>query len=305
MSVHPDAQKFLDITAGAPPLDTQTAEQNRVDLAQAIPLTGEAVAMHEVRDTEIAGVPVRVYVPIESDEPLPCLVYFHGGGWVMGDPDLADTTVRMIAAEAGAVAVSVDYRLAPEHPFPAAIDDATAVVTAILDGESGLDIDRGKVAVGGDSAGGNITAVIAQQLRDHNPALVHQVLIYPVTDPAGMDTATYEIYGEGHYLTARDMAYFTDQYTGDTDRTDPRISPLRNEDLSGLAPATIVVAECDPLAAESHAYGRAMWQAGNQVSIIQFAGQVHPFVYLGGVIGDSNVARRHIGRQLKAAFEGA
>lgn len=109
MTVHPDAQKFLDITAGSPPLDTQTAEQNRIDLAQAIPLTGEPVAMHEVRDDVIAGVPVRIYVPVESDEPLPCLVFFHGGGWVMGDVNLADTTVRMIAAEAEAVGVSVDY----------------------------------------------------------------------------------------------------------------------------------------------------------------------------------------------------
>lgn len=305
MSVHPDAQKFLDITADSPPLDTQTAEQNRIDLAQAIPLTGEPVAMHEVRDTEIAGVPVRVYVPFESEESLPCVVYFHGGGWVMGTLDLADTTVRMLAAEAGAVAVSVDYRLAPEHPFPAAIDDATAVVTAILDDESGLRINAEKVAIGGDSAGGNITAVIAQQLRNHDPAPLHQVLIYPVTDPAGMNTDSYATYGEGHYLTARDMTYFVDQYTGDTDRTDPRISPLRNDDLTGLAPATIVVAECDPLVAESHAYGRAMWEAGNSVSLIQFAGQVHPFVYLGGVIGDANIARRHIGRQLRVAFETA
>lgn len=302
MTVHPDAQKFLDITAGSPPLDTQTAEQNRIDLAQAIPLTGEPVAMHEVRDDVIAGVPVRIYVPVESDEPLPCLVFFHGGGWVMGDVNLADTTVRMIAAEAEAVGVSVDYRLAPEHPFPAAIDDALAVVTSILDGESGLNINREKVAVGGDSAGGNITAVTAQQLRDHTPALAHQVLIYPVTDPAGMDTESYATYGEGHYLTARDMTYFTEQYTQGADRTDPRISPLRNQDLTGLAPATIIVAECDPLASEAHAYGRAMWDAGNQVSLVQFAGQVHPFVYLGGVIADATVARRHIGRQLKAAF---
>lgn len=302
MTVHPDAQKFLDITAGSPALDTQTAEQNRADLAQAIPLTGEPVAMHEVRDTEIADVPVRVYIPADSDEPLPCMVYFHGGGWVMGNPDLADTTVRMIAAEAGAIAISVDYRLAPEHPFPAAIDDATDVVTAILDGQSGLNINPEKVAIAGDSAGGNITAVTAQQLRNHHPALVHQVLIYPVADPAGMDTESYATYAKAHYLTARDMAYFVDQYAGDADRTDPKVSPLRNPDLAGLAPATVIIAECDPLADEAHAYGRALCEAGNQVSTIQFAGQVHPFVYLGGVIEDANVARRLIGTQLKTAF---
>lgn len=302
MTVHPDAQRFLDLTAGAPPLDTQSAEQNRADLVQALPLTGEPEEMHEIRDITIAGVPVRIYIPCASDEPLPCVVFFHGGGWVIGDLELADTTVRAIAAESGAVGISVDYRLAPEHPFPAALDDAAAVLAAVLAGEPDLGIDTARVAVAGDSAGGNIAAVMAQTFCDHQPGLVHQVLIYPVTDLAGMDTGTYGTYAEGHFLTARDMAYFADQYAGGADRTDPRLSPLRNPDLGGLAPATMIIAECDPLADEGRAYGRALQSAGNQVSLIEFAGQVHPFAYMGGLIGDANVARRLIGRELKVAF---
>lgn len=302
MPVHPDAQKYLDLTAGAVPLDTQSAEQNRADQVESLPLRGEAVEMHSVRDTEIGGVPVRVYVPFESDGPLPCVIYFHGGGWVIGNRDMVDTTVREIAAEAGAIGVNVEYRLAPEHPFPAAIDDATAVVTAILDGDSGLDIAADKVAVAGDSAGGNISAVIAQQLRGRTPALAHQVLIYPVTDVATADTGSYAEFAEGHFLTARDMAYFIDQYAGDADRNDPRLSPIRSGELGGLPPATVVIAECDPLADDGRAYARALLAAGNRVSTVEFMGQVHPFVSLGGIIDDAHVARQLIGRRLKAAF---
>ncbi len=305
MFVHPDAQKFLDITAGSPPLDTQTAEQNRADLSQAIPLTGMRAEMHSVQNTTIAGVPVRVYIPVDSSEPLPCMVYFHGGGWVMGDPELSDATVREIVADAGIIGISVDYPLAPENPFPAAFNAAISVVTAILDGESGINLNTEKVAVAGDSAGGNIAAVTAQQMRGHSPTLVHQALIFPVVDVAGMDTESYSTFAEGYYLTARDMAYFADQYCGNADRTDPHLSPLRNEDLNNLPSATVVVAECDPLVSEAKAYAQAMLQAGNQVSVAEFMGQVHPFIHLGEIIQDAHVARRLIGRQLKFAFESA
>ncbi len=302
MPVHPDAQRFLDHTVRSAPMDTRTPEENRADMTNAAVLAGDAAQLHSVSDTEIAGVPVRVYVPFHSEEPLPCVVFFHGGGWVVGTLDGADTTVRDIAAEAGAVGVSVDYRLAPEHPFPAALDDATAVVTALLDGTSGLDIDPGKVAVSGDSAGGNLAAVLSQQLRDRTPAPVHQALIYPVTDVADTDTDSYRAFADGYYLSARDMAYFIDQYAGDADLHDPRLSPLRSDDLRGLPPATVIIAECDPLADDGRTYAKALLQAGNRVSTVEFMGQVHPFVSMGGVIADAHVARRLIGRQLKTAF---
>lgn len=304
MYVHPDAQKFLDLVTGAPPLDTQTPEQNRADLTNAIPLTGEPTPMAQVTDTKIAGVPVRVYRPEGVIGSAPCIVYFHGGGWVIGSLDLCDTTVRDIANAAKSVAVSVDYRLAPEHPFPAAIDDALAVVSAILKGVSGLEINSEKVAVAGDSAGGNIAAVVSQQLRGHHPALVHQALIYPATDLSESSSASYKSYSEGFFLTARDMTYFVKQYAQNFDRTDPRVSPLRADDLSGLPPATLVVAELDPLVDDGRAYAKALLSAGNTVTLVEFMGQVHPFVYLGSLIDDALHARRFIGERIRDAFSG-
>lgn len=301
--VHPDAQKFLDATAAAPPLDTLSVQQNRDDLEQAVALTGEPVVMALVEDREIAGVPVRVYVPEDVEVPQPCVVYFHGGGWTTGTLDLADTTVREIAAEAGAVGISVDYRLAPEHPFPAAIDDALNVVRSVLRGESGLAVDPKRVAVAGDSAGGNIAAVLAQQLRDHDPSLAHQGLIYPCTDLANLDSPSYREYGDGYFLRARDLVWFIDQYTTPQQREDVRVSPARNPDLSGLPPATVIVAECDPLRDQGEDYGRALAAQGNQVSVVRFLGQTHPFVYIGGLIEDAHVARQLLGRRLRASFE--
>ncbi|MER7607755.1 alpha/beta hydrolase [Nocardioides sp. NPDC127503] len=302
MRLHPDAERFLELTAEAPPLDTLTVEQNREDLEKAVELTGDAVPMERVEDAEINGVPVRVYVPFDAAEPQPCVVYFHGGGWTIGTLDLADTTVREIAAEAGAIGISVDYRLAPEHPFPAAIEDALAVVTAVLRGETDFNIDPEKVAVAGDSAGGNISAVVAQELRGHTPALVHQGLIYPVTDLSEMDTASYREFSEGYFLRARDLVWFFDQYISPDQREDVRASPARNGDLTGLPTTTLIVAECDPLRDEGEAYGRALAEQGNEVSTVRFLGQTHPFVYLGGVVNDAHVARRFLGQQLGASF---
>lgn len=303
MFLHPDAARFLEITADAPPLDTLTAEQNRADLRNALPLTGEPAACEKVYDTTIAGVPVRVYVPVEQDSAQPAFVYFHGGGWVMGDPDIADTTVRDLAVSSGAIGISVDYRLAPEHVFPAAADDALAVVRAVLDGASGINIEPEKVAVVGDSAGGNLAAGTAQQLRDHSSALRHQVLIYPVLDTASTTTGTYETFAEGFYLTRRDMEYFINSYAGEAGREDPRLSPLRNTNLEGLAPATIVLAANDPLVGEGRRYAEELLKQGNHATLVEFAGQVHPFVYLGGLIKDALVARRLIAAQLKASFQ--
>lgn len=304
MFLHPDAAKFLELTAAAPPLDTQSVEQNRADLDGAVAFTGDATPCHDVYDTTIAGVPVRVYIPEAQDSALPAVIYFHGGGWVTGTLDLADTAVRDIAVHSGAIGISVDYRLAPEHPFPAALDDCLAVVRAVLSGTSGLDVVTEKVAVAGDSAGGNLASVVAQELRNHSPALRHQVLIYPVTDLASTHTTSYNTFHEGYFLTRRNMEYFINNYAGDSDREDPRMSPLRNSDLAGLAPATIVLAALDPLVDEGHAYGQALLEQGNRVTVVEFAGQVHPFVFMSGVIDDALVARRLIGAQLKAAFQG-
>ncbi|MBM6588945.1 alpha/beta hydrolase [Brevibacterium sp. RIT 803] len=303
MPVHPDAQKFLDLTAGAPPLDTQSADQNRADLTKAVPLTGDRQDLTKVENRVIAGIPVRIYIPFDGPSPSPAFLYFHGGGWTIGDLELADTTVRDIAAAAGAIGISVDYRLAPESPFPAALDDVLTVTKTVLSGESGLDVDTDRVAVAGDSAGGNLAAVVSQKLRGHQPRLIHQVLIYPATDLTTMETASHREFADEHFLTRRDLQYFYANYVGESDSSEPRLSPALQPDLTDLPAATVITGECDPLRDEGEAYALAMSEAGNSVTAVRFKGQVHPFVYIGGVIEDANVARRLIGSQLKQAFE--
>ena len=245
---------------------------------------------------------MRVYIPEAAEKTAgdqPAFIYFHGGGWVLGDVDVADPAVRDIAAASEMVCISVDYRRAPEHPFPAALDDCLAVVDGVLAGETMQGIDPKRVAIGGDSAGGNIAAVIAQERRAQ---IAHQVLIYPVMDLSSLDTPSHQKYEDGSYLTRRRLEYFYDAYAGGADRSNVRMSPGLNSDLAGLPPATVITAEHDPLVSEVSSYARRMLEAGNTVNAVQFNGQVHPFVQVGGVIRDGKVARRVIGIELKAAL---
>lgn len=306
MTVAPQAAAFLEKVAGAPPLDTQTPEQNRADLAQVLPLTGPKRELASVEDrtieTATGPVAVRVYRP-RTDPGLPAIAHFHGGGWVLGDLESHDTVCRDIAAAADAVVVAVDYRRAPEQPFPAAYDDCVGVARALLEDGAGLDVDPARIAVAGDSAGGNLSAVAARALRGVGSGLVHQVLIYPVTDVAGVGASeSYTAFGEGHFLTTRDMAYFARSYAGETDPADPRLSPLRADDHADLPPATVITGGCDPLRDEGEAYAEQLRAAGIAVELRRFDGQVHPFVLLAGIIDDAVEARRWIGERLRAAF---
>ncbi|WP_186458856.1 TIGR00366 family protein [Corynebacterium glutamicum] len=178
MSLHPEAEHFVELTSKAPDLDTRPPAENRVASEATRHLMGEKTPVAYVHDVLIKGVPVRIYSPHPNDGPLPVFIYFHGGGWVLGDLESVDSTVRDIAVASGALCISVDYRRAPEHPFPAALDDCQVVTEAVLNGEL-ASANQQLVTVGGDSAGGNIAAVIAQQLRDQ---ITHQVLVYPVMD---------------------------------------------------------------------------------------------------------------------------
>ena len=300
--LHPDAQSFLDSTRDSPQLDTQTPEKNRQDQLQASSSWGTRLELSQVFDSTIRGVNVRVYIPEAAEKTAgdqPAFIYFHGGGWVLGDVDVADPAVRDIAAASEMVCISVDYRRAPEHPFPAALDDCLAVVDGVLAGETMQGIDPKRVAIGGDSAGGNIAAVIAQERRAQ---IAHQVLIYPVMDLSSFDTPSHEKYEDGYYLTRRRLEYFYDAYAGGADRSNVRMSPGLNPDLVGLPPATVITAEHDPLVSEVSSYAHRMLEAGNRVNAVQFNGQVHPFVQVGGVIRDGKVARRVIGTELKAAL---
>ncbi|MCC5580096.1 alpha/beta hydrolase [Microtetraspora sp. AC03309] len=262
---------------------------------------GRAAALPEVRDHVVDGVRVRVYRPEPGDRPLPVVVYFHGGGWVFGSVDRNDALGRDLAFRCGAVVVSVDYRLAPEHPFPAAADDAFSVVRDVFARPEHYTGDAGRVAVIGDSAGGNLAAVAAWRARDAGLALAHQVLLYPITDVA-MDTPSYRSYASGFGLDAVEMAWFVEQYARGADPLDPRLSPLRLADKSGLAPATVITAECDPLRDEGAAYARELSGAGVSVEYRCYDGLLHGFFGVPGFFDDAEDAREYVAARLKEAF---
>jgi acetyl esterase/lipase len=243
-----------------------------------------------------AGVPVRIYRPVAcalgpmTTKPA-VLVWFHGGGWTVGDLEVADAPCRALANRVGVVVVSVGYRLAPEHPFPAALDDATATVRWVVAHGSELGIDARRLAVGGDSAGGNLAAVVCQQLRAGGPAISFQLLVYPVTD-GRLSSPSMTDFAEGYGLGREEMDWYWRQYVGDRARDDPRMSPLRAPDdaLVGLPPAIVISAELDPLRDEGEAYGRRLRAAGVDCEIARYRRMVHGFYSLPGVVPAARTA---------------
>ncbi|GAA3072152.1 alpha/beta hydrolase [Streptosporangium carneum] len=246
-----------------------------------------------------AGVPVRVYRPQEGGGPFPVIVYFHGGGWVFGSVERNDALARDLAARNRAVVISVDYRLAPEHPFPAAADDARAVVEDVFARPGEYGADPARIAVCGDSAGGNLAAVAAWRARDAGLRLAHQMLIYPVLDVA-MDTPSYRECAEGFGLGADEMAWFAEQYGGDP--ADPALAPVRLASKAGLPPATVITAEYDPLRDEAETYAAQLARAGVPVELRRFDGAVHGFYGLPGFFDQAEEARRYTTGRFAEAF---
>lgn len=310
MALHPQTERFrelLALWAGLPGPDP-SIQQLRRDLSRA-GARGAGIELPEVTDLRVAGpggpVAVRAYRPEpRSAGPLPALIYLHGGGWVLGDIASVDSLCRELAAGAGCVVVNVGYRLAPEDPFPAAVEDAWAVTADVVRDPRRYGVDARAVAVAGDSAGGNLAAVTALRARDEGVALAHQLLVYPVTDTA-RDTGSWSDFGSGFGLDAATMAAYMDLYRADADRADPRIAPLRAADLSRSAPATVLVAECDILRDEGEAYARRLSAAGVPVALRRYAGVVHSFFLLPEIFDAGVEARRFAVRRLRAAFEQA
>jgi len=293
-------EDLLDVRRTTPlELRTLYAEQSQ------LPFPAEPVA--DVAEREIPGpagpVPVRIYTP-EGEEPRPAVVFFHGGGWVIGNLDTHDGTARKLANAAGAVVVSVDYRLAPEHPYPAAAEDCYAATRWVAEhGAAELGVARGRLAVAGDSAGGNLAAVVSLMARDRGgPALAFQLLVYPVTDP-DFERASYRENAEGYLLTRDVMEWFWDQYVPEAERRhDPYAAPLRAPDLSGLPPALVVTAEYDPLRDEGEAYARRLEEAGVRVRCRRYPGMIHGFLSFADVVDQGKEAVAEAGTALRAAF---
>jgi acetyl esterase len=279
---------------GEVPLDDVTVEKARLDMRNSMLTLKNVGGLFErvdtIRDMDIPGpagsIPVRLYQP-GPETGLPIFVLLHGGGWVIGDRDTADNMARFICKRAHCVVLSVDYRLAPEHPFPAAPEDCYAAFCWTVDHAAEINGDPRWILVGGDSAGGTLTAVVAQMtVQRGGPKLAGQVLMYASTDSSSLDTPSYKEFGDKNYgLPKRDVEWFLRQYiTKPADRLDPMVSPLLAKDLHGLAYAVVITGEFDVLRDEAEAYAKRLEAAGVPVKLMRCNGMVHGFLSMLGMV---------------------
>jgi acetyl esterase len=277
-----------------PPLYTMSlAEARAADLASIRESGGEPEPVHEVADLKIPGpggdLPLRLYRPA-GDGPLPVLLYFFGGGWVLGTIDTADGVSRSLANSAGALVAVVGYRLAPEHPFPAAIDDCYAAVCWVAGHAEEIGADSARLAVGGDSAGGNLAAAVALRARDDGPALAGQLLVYPNTDQLA-DDQSMRAADDPFLFNRHSVAWYRRHYLAHPgDAANPLASPLRAESLAGLPPALVITAEYDPLRDQGEAYARRLADAGVRVELSRYPGMAHGFFTMAGTVDASRAA---------------
>ncbi len=305
MGLDPQARAFLDRLAelGAPVFGEQPVEEARRAMEDgAAELFGplEPVAFEDHSLPGPAGpIPVRVYRPGHAQAPV--LVYFHGGGWVLGSVVTAHGVCATLARSAGCAVVSVDYRLAPEHRFPAALEDAWAATVWVAEHSEEIGGRPGALAVGGDSAGGNLSAVVALRARAAGLPLALQLLVYPVLD-ADLDTSSYREFADGYWLTRYAMEWFWEQYLPEGDRFQPEASPLRASDLAGVALAHVITAEYDVLRDEGEAYARRLAAAGVPVTLSRYDAQIHGFFRLPAVIDRARDALDEAAAALRAAL---
>jgi acetyl esterase len=307
MPVHPQVQALLDEfnRQGLPPFDQMSVPQARVIALGFRDLQGEPEPVGETRDILVPGpagaLPVRLYYPSRG-KSLPLLIYFHGGGWVIGDVEIVDKPCRALANASQCVVASVNYRVSPETKFPGPVEDCYAATRWLAEHAEEIGADRQKLAVSGDSAGGNLAAVVALMARDRGgPAIAFQLLIYPVTAPArGSEFASYRDNGEGYLLTRGGMEWFWDHYLrSPEDGKNPYASPLHASDLSRLPPAMVVTAEFDPLRDEGSAYARRLQEAGVKVKLSQNEGMIHGFFWMAGAVDRGRELTAEMGEELR------
>jgi acetyl esterase len=308
----PQAQALMQLMVekGVPPVNTLTPVQARESYRSRRAFTQpDAPEVYQVADQVIesngVNVPVRVYHPhtAQTQKSLPALVYIHGGGWTIGDLDTHDVLCRSLCLQAGVVVVSVDYRMGPEHKFPAAYDDTVAAFNWTVANASALGVDAKRIAIGGDSAGGNLSAAACIGLRDQKGLSVQpafQLLIYPATI-MWQDTPSYHANGQGYMLTKDSIAYYTDNYLRNRDDAkDWRASPQWASTHAGLPPAFVMTAGFDPLRDEGLMYADALSKAGVSCQYICFERQIHGFITMGRVMQEANTAVSLCAQVLKA-----
>ena len=307
--LHPQTQALLRLIEekGVPSYHTLTpVEARRWYLERRSFTQPEPAEVAAVRELEAGAIPMRLYRPLGSNaaQVLPVLVYYHGGGWVIGDLDTHDSLCRGLANASGCAVVAVDYRLSPEHRFPAAVDDSIAALKWVHANAGELKLDANRIAVGGDSAGGNLAAVVSIAMRDSGEVPVRfQLLIYPATDQR-RGWPSHQANGQGYLLTKEVMDYFHDHYIPDAAQdTDWRCSPLLHENLANLPQAFVLTAGYDPLRDEGLQYAQRLSEAGNRAALVCFERQVHGFITMGRVIDEANVAVQLCAAQLKQALQ--
>jgi acetyl esterase len=309
MALDPGAAALLQQMAqtGAPPIHQLPVPEAR-RMMQMMVAAAPRPQVGRVEDRAIPGpageIPVRIYWP-RSGQRVGLVVYYHGGGWVLGDLETHDATCRHLANASDCIVVAVDYRLAPEHKFPAAVEDCYAAALWAAENAASLGVDAARVAVAGDSAGGNLAAVVSLLGKQRGgPPLAHQALIYPVTD-FDFQRPSYQENAEGYLLTRQAMEWFWRQYLNDdAEGADPLASPLRAPDLRGLPPATVITAEYDPLRDEGEVYAERLAQAGVPTTCVRYLGQIHGFISLEHLLPAGRQALLALGATLRAALTG-
>ena len=311
--LHPDARALIDLIEkrGLPPMHTLTPVDARAFYRDRRAFTQpDAPEVGEVRELSCDGprgpIALRLYRPTGASgdraAPLPVLVYYHGGGWTIGDLDTHDVLCRELCNGSGAAVVAVDYRMGPEDPFPAAGDDCLAATYWVRSHAAGLGLDASRLAVGGDSAGGNLAAIVAIAARDAGDLpIAYQLLIYPATDQRRAH-ASHTSNGAGYLLTTETISYYHDNYFAAEHDLDWRASPLLHDDLSRLPPALVLTAGFDPLRDEGLDYADRLVAAGNRATYVCFERQIHGFITMGRVIEEAHAAVRLCAAELARAF---
>jgi acetyl esterase len=306
MPLDPQAQQVLDLIAelGLPPNHMVSPEEARINAAARPRAAGPEVAKVENRKISGSGpeIPVRIYTPA-GPGPFPILVWYHGGGWVVGDLESADASARHLTVGAACVTVSVDYRLAPDTKFPGPADDCYDAAVWAAQNAASINGDASRIAVGGDSAGGNLAAAISLMARDRgNPSLAFQLLVYPVT-ARDFNTNSYQQNADGYLLSKASMQWYWDHYLqSPTDASNPYAAPLAASDLSNLPPALVITAEYDPLCDEGEAYAQRLQDAGIPTTCTRYDGMIHGFFGMPAAIDKGKQAVGEATAALQQAF---